>query len=214
VCLVMELVRGSALAALVDRGAVHVRRALVILRQALAALQHAHAVGVIHRDIKPANLMVARAGEAGREYDRVKLLDFGVARLVGDAADLAGKDRLTSSGLVLGTPAYIAPEQGLGRDIDGRADLYALGVVAFELLTGRLPYRSPDPVTVVRMHAAAPIPTLAGAAHGQPWCTPELEALSRRALAKQPADRFAGAAEMLEAVDRAFASIDHLPHGV
>lgn len=204
--LVMELLAGSSLAEVLELGALPPRRALVIARQVLEALGHAHAGGVIHRDLKPSNIMLVKVGEPGREYERIKLLDFGLVKLVGDAAAELGDDQLTQGGMVFGTPAYIAPEQALGQQVDRRADLYALGVVAFEMLTGRTPYRSPDPVTLTRMHAAAPVPTLASVSP-RPW-TPELEALIARALAKRTTDRFSDAAEMTAALDVAFLSLD------
>jgi serine/threonine protein kinase len=107
----------------------------------------------------------------------------------------------------------MAPEQALGQIVDGRADLYALGVTMFHMLTGRVPFRSPDPVTLLRMQAQAPAPTLAQGAPGRPWCTPELEGFMARALAKRPDDRYADAAEMAAALERAFSSLDHLPAG-
>jgi eukaryotic-like serine/threonine-protein kinase len=214
--LVMELLEGRSVAKLVEAGALPVRRALVIARQVLEGLAHAHAAGLIHRDIKPDNLVVVDARAVGApdgRVDRVKLLDFGVVKLVGEAAGLLGDTKLTASGMVFGTPAYIAPEQALGLSLDHRADLYALGVVLFEMLAGRPPFRSPDRATLLRMHAAAPPPTLASVLPNRPWITPALEELVRRVLAKRPDDRFADATAMLAALDAAFLSLDHLPAG-
>ncbi len=211
--LVMELLRGRTVAAELEAGALAARRTLVIARQVLDALAHAHARGVIHRDLKPHHLFLTPAGEPGRQYERVKLLDLGLAKLIGDAAEVDGA-RLTQTGMISGTPAYMSPEQALGRPVDGRADLYALGIVLFEMLTGRVPFRSPDPVTLVRMQAQVPAPSLAASAPGRPWCTPELERLVARALAKRPEERFTGAAEMAASLELAFASLDHLPAGI
>jgi eukaryotic-like serine/threonine-protein kinase len=211
--LVMELIRGRAVADLVEAGELTARRTLVIGRQVLEALAHAHARGMIHRDIKPENLMLETLGEPGRAYERVKLLDFGLVKLIGDAAGEAGAEKLTQTGLVFGTPAYMAPEQALGRAVDGRADLYSLGVVLFEMLTGRKPFRSPDVLTLLRMQTSTPPPTLASVAPGRPWCTPALEQLVGRALLKRPDARFASAEEMIAALDAAFVSLDHLPAG-
>jgi serine/threonine protein kinase len=206
--LVMELLSGRPLTAILEDGALAARRALVIGRQVLDALAHAHANGLVHRDLKPANVMLVILGAPGSEFERVKLLDFGLVKLVGETAALLGDTSLTQTGVVFGTPAYISPEQALGRTVDARSDLYSLGIVLFEMLTGRPPFRSPDPVTLTRMHAAAPVPTLASIAPGRPWCTPALEHLIARALAKQPDDRFATAAEMTAALDAAFVSLD------
>ncbi len=209
--LVMELVRGRPLADLIEAGELTARKSLVIARQVLEALAHAHARGMIHRDIKPENLMLVTLGEPGRAYERVKLLDFGLVKLFGEAAAEVGGEKLTQTGLVFGTPAYMAPEQALGRGVDGRADLYAVGIVLFETLTGRKPFRSPDVLTLLRMQTSAPPPTLASVAPGRPWCTPELEQLVGRALMKRAEARFGSAEEMIAALDAAFLSIDHLP---
>ena len=112
---------------------------------------------------------------------------------------------------MFGTPAYMAPEQALGRGVDGRADLYAVGIVLFEMLTGRKPFRSPDVLTLMRMQTSAPPPTLASVAPGRPWCTPALEALVGRALMKRADARFGSAEAMIAALDAAFISLDHLP---
>jgi eukaryotic-like serine/threonine-protein kinase len=209
--LVMELLRGKTIGDLLQAGPLRPRRALVFARQILDALAHAHAHGIIHRDLKPDNLMVVSRGEPGLEYEQVKLLDFGVAKVIGDAAALVGGDKLTTTGLVFGTPAYLSPEQALGRLVDPRTDLYSLGILIFEMLTGRTPFVSPDPVTLMRMQASAPPPTLASVTRGQPWCTPAVEQLVARALSKSPDQRFAHAGEMLAGVGLAFVSLDHVP---
>jgi serine/threonine-protein kinase len=210
--LVMELLRGSTVGSQIQAGPLGIRRSLVLVRQVLEALDYAHDQGMIHRDLKPENMFVTRAGEPGNEYERVKLLDFGLVKLIGDAAGDLGGGNLTATGIVFGTPAYLAPEQALGKTIDGRTDLYSLGVVLFEMLTGRLPFRSQDPLMLTRMHVSAPPPTLASVAKG-PW-TAELEILVARALAKLPDDRFATAAAMTTGLDGAFRSLDHLPPGI
>jgi serine/threonine-protein kinase len=201
--LVMELVRGPSVRDLIDRAELTARRTLVIARQVLDAVAHMHGKRIVHRDLKPENIMVTQVG-----FDRVKLVDFGLIKVLGDAAHGGA---ITRTGLVFGTPAYMSPEQALGQPVDTRSDLYSNGVVIFEMLTGRTPFRSPDPTTLVRMHASAPPPTLASVAPGQAWCTPALEALIAHALVKDPGARFATAEAMIDALDAAFVSLDHLP---
>ena len=202
--IVMELIRGRSVRDLIERAELTARRTLVIARQVLEAIAHVHGKGIVHRDLKPDNIMVVEVG-----YDRVKLVDFGLIKVLGEAP--LGTTARTQTGLVFGTPAYMSPEQAAGQPVDARADLYALGSVVFEMLTGRPPFRSPDPATMVRMHASAPPPTLASVAPGQPWCTQELEALIAQALVKDPAARFSTAEAMTAALDAAFVSLDHLP---
>ena len=208
VALVMELIEGVLLADALVRGALDPRRALVIARQLLDALGHAHRAGIVHRDLKPENVMLARAGRPGAEYEVVKVLDFGVVKLHGIAAEVIGDEKLTRTGVVHGTPTYMAPEQALGRAVDGRADLYAIGVMLFEMLVGRPPFESDEPVKLLRMHVGAPPASLALATRGAAWVTPELEVLVGGALAKRPDARFADAAAMTAALDGAFLSLD------
>lgn len=205
--LVLELVRGESLAAIIARGPLPPRRALVLARQMLDAIEHAHGRGVVHRDLKPENALVTAAGPAHDPYDRIKLLDFGLVKLLDEAAALLGGSRLTRTGVAFGTPAYMAPETALGRPVDGRADLYAVGVMIFEMLTGRLPFAHRDPVALLRAHVTAPPPRLADVAPGAPWATPAMEALVAGALAKRPDERFASAAAMRACLDDAFLSI-------
>ncbi|MGN6104653.1 MAG: protein kinase domain-containing protein [Kofleriaceae bacterium] len=204
--LVTELVRGISLRELIEAGPVEPRRALAIARQVLEALGHAHAVGVVHRDIKPENVMLVDGGAPDRDAELVKVLDFGVAKLVGDTAALLEEGKLTKTGFAtLGTPLYMAPELVLGRAVDGRCDLYAVGALLFELLTGRPPFDDPDPVVLMRHHVASAIPPL------DELATPALALVVSEALAKQPEHRFSSTADMIDAIDRAAVSLEPEP---
>ncbi|MFF7456056.1 protein kinase [Kitasatospora sp. NPDC008115] len=176
--LVMELVRGRPLSALLRDGArPELSVALRWMRQVCKALDSAHRSGVVHRDIKPENIMIADTGEA-------KVLDFGIARLLTQQGS-----GLTSTGVVIGTPAYLAPECWSGEHIDGRADLYALGVILYQLCTGRRPFSATSPVSMMFKHVNEQPP-----APGTP--DPALDRLVLQLLAKQPEDRPADAAEV------------------
>ena len=180
--LVMELLEGNSLDAEVKlRAPLPPLEVVSILEEALAGLSAAHSKGVVHRDLKPANLFLVRESGGGRY---VKVLDFGLARPATTAND--GKVKPTKAGVVVGTPAYIAPEAALGQDVDGRSDLYALGVVAFELLTGALPFWSTNMVHLALAHVQKQPPSLTSY---EPELLPELDALVLKMLAKDPAKR-------------------------
>ncbi|MGE5180724.1 MAG: protein kinase domain-containing protein [Acidobacteriota bacterium] len=201
--LVMELVRGTSLLDLIEREKrIEPARAVDILRQILAGLGHAHELGIVHRDIKPANIMVGERTGIGLQ---VRILDFGLARLTETSTKL-------TTGIVVGTPNYMSPEQCRGGAIDGRVDLYACGVILFEMLTGKKPFLADDPIQVVRMHMTKPPPRLADIAPGGDFG--ELEAVVARALAKDPADRYASAADMARALEAAIAARRSLPNPV
>jgi hypothetical protein len=197
----MEHVEGPDLKRLLaERGPLPEDEALAVAAQVAAALEAAHARGMVHRDVKPHNLLLDARGV-------VKVADFGIARALG-----AG-DQTTA---VLGSPAYLAPEQALGRAVDGRADLYGLGVVLFELLAGHPPFAGDSPAAVAAQHAHAPPPPLRSVA---PTASPAVEAIVRRALAKDPGERFQTAGEMAAAIaaarsaDATAAIADAAPHG-
>jgi eukaryotic-like serine/threonine-protein kinase len=214
--LVMEKVEGPTLAQRMSgdasvggkpgRVAIAPRRALVTARQILDGAGHAHARHLVHRDLKPDNVLLLDMGG----WERAKIIDFGIVKLVGDAAAAFGASALTNTGLVVGTPAYMAPEQALGRQIDARTDVYAIGVMLFEMLTGRLPFHDPDPLKLMAMHAKSKVPKLDDVTQRAVWATPELCVLIAGALVKDPRNRFASAEAMIEALDAAFYSIDHL----
>ncbi len=180
--IVMELVEGPSLH---DQPPKSFSDILTIARQVCAALDHAHAHGVIHRDLKPENILLAQGGAA-------KLMDFGLARS-------RGASRLTEEGTLVGTVFYLAPEQAMGQEIDGRADLYAFGVVLYELLAGRLPFTGDDPLAVVSQHIYAPV--VPPRAHNN-RIPLELNALILRLLSKRREDRPASASEVLDALER------------
>jgi serine/threonine-protein kinase len=189
--LVMELVRGHSLHDVIEaERRLSARRACDIARQVLAGLAHAHELGIVHRDIKPANIMVAPKEALG---DHVQILDFGLARMLEQSTQL-------TKGLAVGTPSYMAPEQCRGAPADARIDLYATGIVLFEMITGKKPFVSLDPMVVVKMQLNQPPPRLADALRGEHG---ELETVIARALAKDPDLRFQSAVEMASAIGAA-----------
>jgi len=205
--LVLELALGPTMWDELERGPIPPRRTLDIARQVLDALGHAHEQGIVHRDLKPDNVILTR----GPDGPHVKLIDFGAAKLMETAAMALGDVRLTRRGTTFGTPRYIAPEQARGAQVDGRADLYSLGVIVFEALTGQPPFLGDDDRELMRAHVKDPPPTLSDRVPDARWLTPELEALLAVALVKAPDDRFPDAGAMRDAVEVALASIAHHP---
>jgi serine/threonine-protein kinase len=191
---VMELLDGFDLGTLVERfGPVHAERAISMLIQVCHSLGEAHDAGLIHRDIKPANVHVCRYG---REVDFVKVLDFGMVKW--HRHDGIGDVQLTAEHMVWGTPAFMAPEQVLGRDVDGRADLYAVGCLAYWLTTGELVFKGNTPMEILMQHAhEAPLPPSARAKLEFP---PGLDALILACLAKNPEDRPGSADDLAESL--------------
>jgi tetratricopeptide (TPR) repeat protein len=199
--LVMSFLSGALLRAALDEASFSVGRALHVARHLLAGLSHAHQAGIIHRDVKPENVMlVHHEGDA----DFAKLFDFGIVKLL--EVDAPPAENLTQVGQRFGTPAYMSPEQALGRAVDARTDLYSLTVVLYEMLTGRAPFVAEDPEGLLVMHAAKAPPTLADAA-GERSFAPELEALVARGLTKNPDERYASADEYLAALDACAAAL-------
>ncbi len=198
--LVMELLEGDSLATLIERhGRIAPRRALHITRHVLRGLAAAHSAGVVHRDIKPDNIIL---GERDGDPDFARILDFGIAKLVGEAEAEAGGEKLTQAGVAFGTPHYLSPEQALGKPVDPRADLYSVSAVLHEMLTGAPPFDAEDKLQVLAMHATAPVPRLSDTAPNLSVPT-AVEELVRRGLGKTPGDRFDSAEEYLAAIERA-----------
>jgi len=203
--LVMEYGEGRTLDALIEEAPLDPSVALALADQLLAGLGYAHAHGVLHRDLKAENVLVTR-GEDGALV--AKLLDFGLAKFA-DKGTWGDSTTLTAQGSVMGTPAYMAPEQALGARVDARADVYSAGVLLFELLTGAWPFYADDLVGLIRAHAMDPVPSLASA-RPELRAHPELEAVIRRALGKRADARFADATAMrlaLRAVPRPAATL-------
>ncbi len=204
--LVMELLSGRSLGSEIERvGRIEPARALRIARHILRGLAHAHRAGVVHRDLKPENIYLIERPDCS-ELEFAKVLDFGIAKLVGDALEQAGGQQLTQTGISVGSPRYLAPEQATGDDIDARTDLYSLTVVLFEMLTGRRPFESDQGMEVVRMHLLKDPPSLAEVAPDL-RLPADLEALVAKGLAKSKPLRFASADEYLAAVERALAAL-------
>ncbi len=190
--LVMERLRGHSLTQRIrdlrqTQQQMPIDEAVQIAIGVLNSLVEAHGGGLVHRDLKPDNIFLHRAGERGRI---VKVIDFGIAHREGS--------EMTKVGQVLGTPAYMSPEQARGQSIDGRADLYAVGVILYQLLAGVTPFpEESNPLMTMMHHVLTPVPNLRAA---RPEVRPDLAALVTRALAKEPERRFADAAEMRTAL--------------
>ncbi|HET9930527.1 MAG TPA: protein kinase, partial [Polyangiaceae bacterium] len=183
---VMEYVDGETLASLLDReGHVELSTALAIARQLAEGLDAAHAAGVVHRDLKPENVFLAHTPEGLS----AKIFDFGIAKVA------RARKRLTYAGAVFGTPHYMSPEQARGEEVDARSDLYALGVMLFEMVTGRVPFDGEDPLAVMSQHVDR-VPPLMSNITGTPL-NADLEAIVARCLAKDPRHRYSSGAELL-----------------
>ncbi|GGT68855.1 MULTISPECIES: protein kinase domain-containing protein [Streptomyces] len=180
--IVMELVEGRTIRdLLISAEAPGPEQALIIVSGVLEALAYSHQHGIVHRDIKPANVIITDGGA-------VKVMDFGIARALHGA-----QSTMTQTGMVMGTPQYLSPEQALGKAVDHRSDLYATGCLLYELLASRPPFTGETPLSVVYQHVQdAPIPP-SDVAQAAP---PELDGLVMRSLAKDPDDRFQSAEEM------------------
>src|SRR5579884_74524 len=194
--LVMEYIQGPTLKQLIgQRRHLHPHETLEIASQVCAVLQVAHNHNFIHRDIKPQNIMLASSGASinnsvGAGNLLVKLTDFGIVRVAEEAG-------LTNSGIVLGTADYLSPEQARGEKLTASSDLYSLGVVMFEMLTGRPPFVGPTAVSIAMQHASADPPSMR---QYNATIPPGVEKIVMRALEKEPEDRFNSAAEMQQAL--------------
>lgn len=195
--IVSEYLPGGSLRQRLESGrALPAVQALTVLKQVLAALSALHQRGLVHRDVKPGNVLFDAEG-------RAVLVDFGLLQPIRAPAQPGPSDSVlppalgagsSRTGQIAGTAAYMAPEQARGEPVDARADLYSLGVMAFELLSGRLPYRSEDPLTLAELHERAPLPELPRAVD---WLQPLIDAL----LAKRLEDRLDSAEAVLQVIE-------------
>jgi len=201
-CIVMEYIRGITLDLLLQNNSrLSPARAGRLLGQLCEALQAAHVEGIVHRDLKPANLMVV---DPDTPYEKIKVMDFGLAKLVDSTPMKYQKASDTGADFAVGTPGYISPEQVRGDDIDHRSDLYSVGVILFELLTGRLPFTADETMDVLLAHATEPPPSFASLG-ATAWVTPAIERVVQNCLAKNPADRPASARDLSELYEAALA---------
>ena len=206
--LALEFVEGASLREVIAKGRLELGRSLHIARQMAGALQRAHALKIVHRDLKPENVMLV---ERDGDPDFVKVLDFGIAKV--QMGELGTNDRagpaqnvLTQAGMVYGTPEYMAPEQALGQPVDARADLYALGVIMYELLTGHRPFEAESKVALLGMQVTAPVPAMITKC--QDCNVPlEVEVLVGRLLAKEASERIGDAKDVIENIGQILSAL-------
>src|SRR5262249_48580550 len=199
-CIVMEFIKGISLDALLQRnGRFTPTRVGRLLGQLCEVLYAAHSQAIMHRDLKPANLMVV---DHDTPYEKIKVMDFGLAKMI-DSASLK-KTNVTGTDFAVGTPGYISPEQIRGETSDHRSDLYSVGVILFELLTGVLPFKGRSTMEVLLAHATEAPPSFAEVGAGA-WVPPAVEEVVRSCLAKEPADRPASARDLAEEYETALA---------
>ncbi|MFF4548310.1 protein kinase [Streptomyces sp. NPDC001435] len=202
--IVMEYIEGRPLGSVLDedvrqQGAMPVDKALKITADVLAALEISHEMGLVHRDIKPGNVMMTKRGV-------VKVMDFGIAR-----AMQSGVTSMTQTGMVVGTPQYLSPEQALGRGVDARSDLYSVGIMLFQLVTGRLPFDADSPLAIAYAHVQEEPVAPSSINRALP---PAVDALVARALKKNPNERFPSAETMRDECLRVAASVQATPPSI
>jgi serine/threonine protein kinase len=202
--IVMEYVEGRPLGSVLDQditqyGAMPADKALKITADVLAALEISHEMGLVHRDIKPGNVMMTKRNV-------VKVMDFGIAR-----AMQSGVTSMTQTGMVVGTPQYLSPEQALGRGVDARSDLYSVGIMLFQLVTGRLPFEADSPLAIAYAHVQEE-PVLASSVNRS--LPPAVDALITRALKKNPNERFVNAESMRDECLRVAQSFQAAPPSI
>jgi serine/threonine protein kinase len=188
--IVMELLEGDSLAELIRRGPIPLGTLSGLMTQVLDGLAQAHEKGIIHRDLKPDNIFVTRSG-------RAKILDFGIAKL---QPELGAVNEGTRTGALIGTPFYMPPEQALARPVDARSDLYSLGIILYEAVTGRRPFQGSTIYELLKQHVEVDPPPPTSLRYD---LTPALESVIRRAMAKNPSQRFQSAQEFAQALEAA-----------
>ncbi|MGX1271193.1 protein kinase domain-containing protein [Streptomyces phaeoluteigriseus] len=202
--IVMEYIEGRPLGSVLDedvrrQGAMPADKALKITADVLAALEISHEMGLVHRDIKPGNVMMTKRGV-------VKVMDFGIAR-----AMQSGVTSMTQTGMVVGTPQYLSPEQALGRAVDARSDLYSVGIMLFQLVTGRLPFDADSPLAIAYAHVQEEPVAASSINRALP---PAVDALIARALKKNPNERFPTAVAMRDECLRVATSFQPAPPSI
>ncbi len=195
--LVMQLMEGGNLARELKRGAMSPERALRLTRQIATALDYAHRRGIVHRDLKPTNVLLD-------EQDNAYLTDFGIAKMI-TGTPAAG---LTMTGTVMGTPTYMAPEQWRSEPVDGRTDVYALGIILYQMLAGKVPFHAETPHGLMYQHLDARPPALRSI---RPELPPSLEPVLGKALAKRREDRYPSASDLVRDLEHALQSPQRLP---
>ncbi len=183
---VMRYMRGGSLSERIKAGVFPLEAALGILEQVAPGLDEAHAKGIVHRDLKPSNILFNQQGVP-------HISDFGIAKMMEEAGNVTGS-------AILGTPAYMAPEQASGNAVDGRADVYALGVILYEMLTGQQPYQADTPMGVVVKHITEPVPEIL---REHPDLSSEVDEVIKKAMSKNPDERYVTAIELARALNKA-----------